>query len=285
MNRMSLAAIAATVLTVAGLGGLYWWQQRGRSPTLVTTAPAAEAQPASAPAAASAASEPAIRHPVDESPAAQGPAPGAAADAGPLQWPAALSDLLGRSAVTRFVQSDDFAHRLVATVDNLARPHAAPRLWPVHPTPGRFSVSGQGELRGIAPENAGRYAPLVSMIVAADARRAAELYVRMYPQLQRAYEELGYPGRYFNDRVIEVIDHLLATPEPASGAPLMQLTEIKGSVPSTQPWLRYEFADPALQSLSSGQRILLRVGPTHRQALKAKLIELRRLLARAPTTR
>jgi len=100
--------------------------------------------------------------------------------------------------------------------------------------------------------------------------------VRMYPQLQRSYEELGYPGRYFNDRVVEVIDHLLATPEPAPGAPLVQLTEVKGSVPSTQPWLRYEFADPQLQSLSSGQRMLLRVGPQHRQVLKAKLAELRR---------
>jgi hypothetical protein len=60
---------------------------------------------------------------------------------------------------------------------------------------------------------------------------------------------------------------------------------VKGSVPSTQPWLRYEFADPTLQSLSSGQKILLRVGPTHRQTLKAKLAELRALLTRAPLTR
>jgi DUF3014 family protein len=285
MNRMSFAAIAATVLTVAGLGGLYWWQQRDKTPTLVTNAPpATDTQAAAPPPVASAASEPAIRHPVDESLAAAGAA-SAPADAAPLQWPAALNDLLGKSAVTRFVQSDDFARRLVVTVDSLARAHAAPRLWPVHPTAGRFSVAGQGELRGIAPENAGRYTPLVTLITAVDSKRAAELYVRMYPQLQRAYEELGFPGRYFNDRVIEVIDHLLATPEPASGAPLMQLAEVRGSVPSTQPWLRYEFADPALQSLSSGQRILLRVGPPHRQALKAKLSELRRLLARTPAAR
>jgi len=85
--------------------------------------------------------------------------------------------------------------------------------------------------------------------------------------------------------VVEVIDHLLATPEPPPSGPLMQLTEVKGSVPSTQPWLRYEFADPELQSLSAGQRIMLRVGPAHRQALKAKLSELRKLVARAPVSR
>lgn len=282
MNRMSFAAVAATVLTVAGLGGLYWWQTRGKSPPLVTAAPPVAEAPQAAPPPA-AASEPAIRHPVDDL-LAGAAASAPAAPGQPLQWRAGLIELLGSSAVTRFVLTEDFSRRFVVTVDNMMRPHAAPRLWPVHPTPGRFSVVGDGELRGIAPENAARYAPLINLVAQTDARRSAALYVRMYPQLQQAYEELGYPGRYFNDRVIEVIDHLLATPEPASGAPLMQLPEIKGGV-STQPWLRYEFADPALQSLSSGQRIMLRVGAAHRQVLKTRLAELRKLLARADATR
>jgi hypothetical protein len=282
MKRTSMAAVAALLLTALGLGGLYWWQTRARAPQLVTQAPAEPAASAAEPASAPA-SVPAIRHPVDESLAASAPAPqGGDAQS---QWRHALVELVGQSAVLRFVQTDDFSRRFVATVDSLARPHAAPRLWPVNPTPGRFNISGQGELRSIAPENAGRYAPMVNWLGSIDARRAAALYARMYPQLQQAYEELGYPGRYFNDRVVEVIDHLLATPEPAPGAPLVQLIDVKGTVPSTQPWLRYEFADPSMQSLSSGQRILLRVGSAHRQVLKAKLTELRALLARAPTSR
>ena len=278
MNRTSIAAIAALVLTGLGVGGLYWYQRRSSPPA---EAPAvAEAPPEPA---ASAANVPAIRNPIEESRAAAASAP--VATDPQAMWRQGLGDLLGNSAVVRFIQSDDFTRRLVVTVDNLARAHAAPRLWPVYPTPGRFSVSGNGELRTIAPENAARYSPLVSMITGVDARQAATLYVHMYPQLQKAYEELGYPGRYFNDRVVEVIDHLLNTPEPSPPGPLMQLTEVKGSVPSTQPWLRYEFADTDLQSLSAGQRILLRVGPAHRQALKAKLIELRKLIARAPVSR
>jgi len=31
------------------------------------------------------------------------------------------------------------------------------------------------------------------------------------PQLQQAYEDIGYPNRYFNDRLVDVIDQLLAT--------------------------------------------------------------------------
>jgi len=280
MNRMSIAAVVALLLTALGLGGLYWWQQRQRAAAERERAPTVAEAPAEP--ASSAASVPTIRNPID--PSLAGSAPAASGDE-KSTWQQGLVDLLGHAAVTRFVQSDDFSRRLVVTVDNLARPHAAPRLWPVQPTPGRFSVSGNGELRTIATENPARYTPLVTMITQVDARHAAALYARMYPQLQKAYEELGYPNRYFNDRVVEVIDHLIATPEPQAPGPLMQLTEVKGSVPSTQPWLRYEFADPELQSLSSGQRILLRVGPAHRQALKAKLGELRKLIARTPVAR
>ncbi len=277
MKRTSIAAVAALLLTALGLGALYWYQHRAQPTTERAAPPVAEA-----PAEPAASAPPAIRNPIDPSlAAASAPVSG---DAQAL-WRQGLAELLGQSAVVRFVQTDDFSHRLVVTVDNLARAHAAPRLWPVNPTPGRFNVSGDGELRNIAAENAGRYTPLVTLINAVDARQAAALYARMYPQLQKAYEESGYPGRYFNDRVVEVIDHLLDTPEPAAAGPLVQLTEVKGSVPSTQPWLRYEYADPGLQSLSAGQRILLRVGPAHRQALKAKLVELRKLLARAPVSR
>ena len=63
------------------------------------------------------------------------------------------------------------------------------------------------------------------------------------------------------------------------------LLEVKGDVPSAQPWLRYEFADSGLQALSSGQKMLLRVGGAHRATLKAKLRELRAQIARASVTR
>jgi len=279
MKRMSIAAVAVLLLSALGLGVLYWTQHRSPAPAEPVAAPVAEA-PAEP---ARAASVPAIRNPIDPSLASAASAP-VASDTQSM-WRQGLIELLGHSAVARFVQTDDFSRRVVVTVDNLARAHAAPRLWPVNPTPGRFSVSGNGELLNIAAENASRYTPLVTLITSVDARRAAALYASMYPQLQKAYEELGYPGRYFNDRVIEVIDHLLDTPEPSPAGPLMQLTEVKGSIPSTQPWLRYEFADSDLQSLSAGQRILLRVGPAHRQALKSKLVELRKLLARSPVSR
>jgi hypothetical protein len=185
----------------------------------------------------------------------------------------ALTDLLGRDATARFLQIDDFPRRVVATVDNLGRPHAPHLLWPVNPTPDRFTVDdSDGPV--IAADNADRYTPFVLLAESADARRMVDLYVRMYPTLQAAYEELGFPGRYFNDRVIAVIDLLLATPE--LDYPLqLQLTEVRGLIPSLRPWTRYEFADPALESLSSGQKMLLRVGLVNQRRLKGKLAEIR----------
>jgi hypothetical protein len=59
----------------------------------------------------------------------------------------------------------------------------------------------------------------------------------------------------------------------------LRLTEVKGPIASLRPWVRYEFADPALEALSSGQKILLRVGPVNERRLKEKLAQLRSELA------
>ena len=79
-----------------------------------------------------------------------------------------------------------------------------------------------------------------------------------------------------------MIDVLLATPEVEYPVPL-QLTQVKGPIPSERPWVRYEFADPQLESLSAGQKILLRMGPVNHRRLKGKLEAIRaELVMRSP---
>jgi hypothetical protein len=126
----------------------------------------------------------------------------------------------------------------------------------------------------MAADNASRYAPFVLLVGTLDAGRAAAMYRRLYPLLQQASRELGFGDRSLHDRVIEVIDLLLATPEPAE-PPRLQLTQVKGPIPSTRPWVRYQFVDPELESLAAGQKILVRVGPVNERRLKARLAELR----------
>lgn len=216
--------------------------------------------------------EPAIRHPVGPS----APFPLGLGEVGQ-----ALVNLLGKDAVDSFLQIDEFPRRVVATIDNLGRSHAPSMLWPVHPAPDRFRVDTAEAGAVIGVDNGSRYTPFVLLVEGVNATRAVDLYVRMYPLLQRAYEDLGFPNGYFNDRLVAVIDLLLATPDVDHPVAL-QLTEVKGPIPSLRPWVRYEFADPALESLTAGQKILVRVGPVNQRRLKAKLAEIRtQLVARS----
>lgn len=186
----------------------------------------------------------------------------------------AVTVFLGNKTALTFFQLADFPRKFVATVDNLARSHAPPKVWPNNPTEGRFNVQMLDGATIVSSDNAQRYTPLVMMLEKINAELAVDLYVRMYPVLQQAYEDLGYPNRQFNDRLLRVINHLLATPI-APQVIAVQLTEVKGPIPSIRPWVRYEFADPALEALSSGQKIMLRVGSVNQSRLKATLSALR----------
>ena len=276
MNKLTIVITAGVLLAAAA--ALYVLNRREEAPppppppvTAVTEAPV--------PAA------PSIKYPVEslQTDITEKSALPPLSDSN-AQVRAALLEWLGKDSVARFLQLDDFVRHVVATADNLGRSHAAPRLWPVSPMPGRFTVQQAGDGTEVAPGNAERYSEFVAFVEAIDTKRALALYVRWYPWFQQAYEELGYPGRYFNDRLIEVIDLMIATPVPATPIQL-RLTEVKGPIASTHPWLRYEFADPAMEALPAGQKIMLRVGPANQRRLQAKLSEVRALLTEAAPRR
>lgn len=192
----------------------------------------------------------------------------------------ALAAVFGNQPLGAYLQLEDAAHRVAATVDNLARPQATSRLWPVPRTPQRLKVVTRGGRTFIAPENAERYAPFVKWIVAADTAQLIDVYVRWLPSLQRAYEDLGFPNRRFHGRLFQAIDDLLAAPAQPDELEV-RLVEVKGLVPE-QPWTRYEFADPELESATAGQKMMLRTGAENRRRLEAKLREIRaELLARS----
>jgi hypothetical protein len=268
VKNASYVVAGVAALGLVGVGA--WWLRHGP----VSTAPPIAAQPpllATPPAPpVAAASEPAVKHPIEVPLVAEsGPAP--------LDVNAALTELFGRKAVVSVFQLDDFPRRFVATVDNLGRAHAPARLWPVYPADGRFMVEKRGDDQVIAADNGLRYTPYVLLVETVDMRQAVAAYMRLYPLFQQAYEDLGYPRRYFNDRLVEVIDQLLATPE-VPGDLKVRLPEIKGPLQPERPWVLNEFDDPALQSLSAGQKILLRMGPVNERRMKTKLAEIRRLV-------
>ncbi|MEA2695847.1 MAG: hypothetical protein QOI66_118, partial [Myxococcales bacterium] len=197
----------------------------------------------------------------------------------------ALDELLGKKSVLSFVLVDGLARRFVATVNNLGTDSATAQMWPVRRTDGRFETEAHAAgSSAISARNADRYAAFVAFVTSVDTQRAVALYVRLYPLLQRAYTDLGFPDKYFNDRVVEVIDNLLATPDLAEPIKV-KLVTVEGATRPPGAGGLYVFDDPALEARSSGQKILLRMGRQNATKLKAKLTDIRRRIAQGPVAR
>lgn len=271
------------VLLIAAVVAGGWWSRdhwMGDKPVVAPAQPAPPEAPPAAPVpqpepeAAPATPEPEStaqpKHPLPENVEALAAEDDLALDRMISQW----LDLRAQ----KFLALPGVAHHVVATIDNLPRGHAAPRLWPIYPVGGKMQIDSNGQALQIAPGNSARYDAVVDFVTGLDPAQVARWYGQAYPVLQKAYEDLGYPQQYFNDRLVAVIDHLLQTPELQEPLQL-RLVEVQGDVAPQQPWLRYEFADPNVQALSAGQKIMLRLGSAHRHQLKQYLQALRAQVA------
>jgi hypothetical protein len=266
-KRWSIALIA---LAVVGAAIVYWWRQQQAPslppPPLATEAPAtkAEAPPAKA--------EPAIRHPIDDARARAGVDSSQDRERMPALAESdaivreALSGVPGAAGFERFLYPQEIVRRFVATVDNLPRKSVAAQVMVVKPVPGSFLTANTDGKLTIGRDNAARYTPYVRLVQAVDTKMLVALYVRFYPWFQQGYQELGYPSGYFNDRLIDVIDNLLAAPEMSAPVALVQ------------PHVLYQFENPDLESLSAGQKMMLRMGAENASHIRIKLRELRGLL-------
>ncbi|KAF1023842.1 MAG: hypothetical protein GAK30_00208 [Paracidovorax wautersii] len=200
---------------------------------------------------------------------------------------AMVTGLVGRDAQQQFFSVEDFSRRVARTAANLPRRYLPSAFWPVRPTEGRFLTDTQDGKTVIAAANAERYAPLVQVLAGLDATKVVAAYVKAYPLFQKAYASLGhnYASYYLNDAVIAAIDDLLRTPDVQGPIAVVLPAADDPKANASRPWVTYRYADPALESLSVAQKTLLRMGPAHAAALKAKLREVRALLvAGRPTT-
>ena len=276
VHGMSRGAVMGVVVVLVAAGGAFWWGQTHRpAPVPPATPPPPVAPPPAPPPPPPPA--PAIRNPIAAA-AASGGLPSLDQSDGYVKK--ALVDLVGRKAISTFFRLDGAIGRFVATVNNLATDGATADLWPVNRTPGRFETETRDGATVPSARNAERYAPFVRFAAGIDTERAVALYVRLYPLLQRAYENLGFPGAYLNDRVVAVIDNLLATPN-VSGPLRVKRVGLDGGGSAGL----YLYEDPALEAATAGQKILLRVGTENRSKLMAKLTEIRAQIATGPPGR
>jgi Protein of unknown function (DUF3014) len=254
VSDKTIPIVVAVMLVAAGAA--WYWRSR--------TAPEPE-PPAPVAAPAPAESEP----PPLPSAAALSSLPSLADSDTPFNT--ALLALPGAQALANLLRPENMIRHLVATVDNLPRHKLAVEMRPLEATAGTFQVTGGDQQGNLDERNAARYAPVVTILEHLDMHAVSNLYHSYYPLFQRAYEDLGYPQKSFNDRLVEVIDNLLAAPHPAQPLALVR------------PKVFWEYADASLEARSAGQKLMMRLGPENQAVVERKLRELRALVATRAT--
>lgn len=254
---------SAAIVVLGLLGAVYYYKYHAAVPA---PPPAAE-PPHPVAQEPQAATEPAIRNPIPETTDTKPLPPLKESDPNVRE---SLVGVFGAKSISQFLVPDNVIRHVVVTVDNLPRKKVALELRPVKPTPGATVTAVQGDITTLGSANYERYAPLMEVVRSTDTKALTSVYFKLYPLFQQSYEDLGYPGQYFNDRLVEVIDDMLKAPD------------VHGPIELTQPKVFYEYADPKLEALSAGQKLLLRMGPANEAIMKAKLRELRKAVVSRP---
>jgi Protein of unknown function (DUF3014) len=264
---MKTAMWLVVLLVLGGIaaGYYYYWQMGAEQ--VKAPPPSVEAPPPPPPRV----EPPLVRHPIEN---AQPPAD-ETINLPPLgQSDDAMRDTLtgffGNKRAEELFGLKDIVRRFVVTVDNLPRKQVPMRYRLFKPVAGNLHTGGADDSLSLSPDNYRRYQPYVLLANAVDLDKLVAVYVHLYPLFQEEYQSLGYPNGYFNDRLVETIDDLLATPDAPAQIKLIR------------PNVLYQFADPDLEALSAGQKILIRMGPENAARIKARLRELRREVTGQP---
>lgn len=174
----------------------------------------------------------------------------------------ALAAMVGAKALQAYLVKSDIISRFVTTIDSLAYRQVPIQGNPVRSAPGSFKTHDEGENIVLSEENFARYDGYVALIDTAGTDVIMTFYQRYRPLFQQAWEENGHEGS-FNQRLVEVIDELLATPD------------VPRPVYLTKPEAVYLYAQAELESMTAGQKILVRMGSANAAVVKEKLTEIK----------
>lgn len=246
--------VAALVVAAAAVAGYIWMHHQIVAPTAATVAAPPVAAPVPTPVT------PAPTPPAPPKPIVMTPPQGAprlALDQSDAPFLDALHGIAGwQASVLPLLIPHDLIRHIVATVDALGRDKVALRVMPIKPVPGQFEVTATASQSWIADANAARYRPYVAALTSFRPAQSAQVYRRFAYLFQDAYRKLGYPDRRFEQRLAEVLKEMIDAPEP------------KPPVAVQTGSAMFRYADPDLESLTAGQKILVRMGPQNERVVK-----------------
>lgn len=174
----------------------------------------------------------------------------------------ALANIVGADLLAQYLVKGEAISRIVVMLDSLTSRQIPAQINPIKPADDKFIVDTEGDSMVMSEQNFARYDGYVALLQNADTGAMVALYHRYYPLFQQAWEENGGEGS-FNDRLLEVIDHLLEMPD------------VPGPVYLSKPEAVYVFEDPELEAMTAGQKIMVRMGSVNASIVKGKLAEAR----------
>jgi len=174
----------------------------------------------------------------------------------------ALAEIVGADPLAEYLVKNQAISRAVATLDSLTSRQVSTQINPIRPVADKFVTEAEGGNVVLSADNFVRYDGYVALIQNADSEMLLALYQRYLPLFQTAWEENGGEG-LFDERLLEVIDHLLETPD------------VPGPIYLTKPEAVYLFEEPELEAMTAGQKILVRMGSVNASVVKEKLVELK----------
>lgn len=190
-----------------------------------------------------------------------------------------LEGLIGEAAVMQYLVNDNVISRMVATVVTMGGRQIPGVVQVVQGPESKFVATVDDQAEPIHnqegdkipqfvtdPANYRRYTPYVELLEAVDTATLVENYHNHYSLFQQAYRQMGYADGEFNQRLLALIDELLAAPE------------VTDPVNLVKPEAYFLFTNPELESRTAGQKILLRMGTENSSRVKSKLTEIRNAL-------
>lgn len=169
-----------------------------------------------------------------------------------------LADIIGADPLAQYLTKSQAISRLVATVDSLTSRQVSPQMNPIRTAEGKLVVETEADTVTMSAQNFARYDGFVILMQNADTDALVAMYQHYSPLFQIAWEDNGGLGQ-FNQRLLEVVDHLLETPD------------VPGPVYLTKYEAVYLFEDAELEAMTAGQKILVRMGSVNAELVKQKL--------------
>jgi hypothetical protein len=173
----------------------------------------------------------------------------------------------GGPMMTQWASADQIVRRSMTVIDNLSRGKVVNALLRTFAPSVPFMVLPQSSLATeesvetyrLDPSGYERFTPFVTMINGLDNSQLIDFYLKLRPLFQQAYLELGYPSGHVDDVVLKAMRVIQAVSLP------------DGDIRLLRPKVLYQFADPALESLSSLEKLFIRMGAENTKIVQQKV--------------